>query len=265
MKNILVVNDDGIESKGLAAAVEALKGLGKITVVAPLRQQSGVGRSLTLRQPLEVKKARKFHGIDAYTVNGTPVDAVIVAIFSVLKSTPDLVVSGINLGENMSCEITTSGTVCACIEAANHDAPAIAISLHMEESKKFNLRAEHDFSLSKKVLKIISKSVLEKGMPKNVDLLNINVPDGKNDSVKIKITRLARRMYSARVERKDSPHGTSEYVIDGDAIFDAERGTDVYTVRVEKNVSVTPLKIDFTSHNFKDAEKHFSFCLQSCK
>lgn len=260
MKNILVVNDDGIASKGLTAAVDALRGLGKITVVAPTKQQSGVGRSLTLRQPLEIKKENSFSAeASAYSVNGTPVDAVIVALFSILNSPPELVVSGINIGENMSSEITTSGTVCAAIEAANHDIPAIAISLHLDESEKMNLRARHDFSLSKKVLRLISENILKKGLPKNVDLLNINVPNGKLDDSKIKLTKLARRMYSARVERKDSPHGASEHLIDGDAIFDAEKGTDVHTVRVEKNVSVTPLKIDFTSYEALEEFGDYSF------
>jgi len=260
MKNILVVNDDGISSKGLMAAVEALKAMGKITVVAPTKQQSGVGRSLTLRQPLEIKKESGFSaGVNAYSVNGTPVDAVIVALFSILSSPPELLVSGINIGENMSSEITTSGTVCAAIEAANHDIPAIAISLHLDEGEKMNLRAKHDFSLSKKVLRRISENILKKGLPNNVDLLNINVPNGKIDNCRIKLTKLARRMYNARVERKDVPHGASEHLIDGDAIFDAERGTDVHTVRVEKNVSVTPLKIDFTSYESFEELDGYSF------
>lgn len=262
MKRILLVNDDGIESPGIKAAAEALNELDfekEIIAVAPDKQQSGVGRSLTLRKPLEVKKVEIFDNLEAYSVKGTPVDCVIVALYSLLKEKPDLLVSGINLGENMSSEITTSGTVCAAIEGANHSVPGIAISLHVDEKNKFRKGIEHDFTLSKKVLREISRSILEHGLPRNVDFLNINVPDNKVDNCRVRITKLAKRMYEARVEKKMLENGKIGYLIDGDAIFDAEKGSDVYAVRVEKNISVTPLKIDLTSHEaIKEAERLYS-------
>ena len=262
MKRILVVNDDGIESPGIKAATEALSELEiekEIIVVAPEKQRSGVGRSLTLRKPLEVKKVELVENVEAYSVKGTPVDCVIVALYSLLKEQPDLLVSGINIGENMSSEITTSGTVCAAIEGANHGIPGIAISLHVDEKNKFKKGMKHDFTLSKKVLREISRSILRHGLPKNVDFLNINVPDNKVDNCKVKITKLARRMYEARVEKKPLNNGKIGYLIDGNAIFDAEKGTDVYTVRVERNISVTPLKIDLTSHEaIKEAERLYA-------
>ncbi len=246
MKDILIVNDDGITSDGIKAAAESVKDLGRVTVVAPQHQNSGVGRSISLRKPLQVTKKR-LNSFDAYSVVGTPVDSVIIALFGLLKKTPDLVISGINLGENMSSEITTSGTVCAAIEAANHNIPAIAISLHLEESYKFGKGSGVDFSLSKKALRRISGRLLESGLPEGVDLLNVNVPDSDVEDAEIEITRLAHRMYSAKVGRADSPLGGSDYLIDGDAIFDALPGTDVYAVRIKKSISVTPLKLDFTA------------------
>ena len=254
MKTILIVNDDGVDSSGIRAAAEAVQGLGNIIIVAPSEQNSGVGRSLSLRKPLGVRKTR-IEDFQAYSVDGTPVDSVIIALFSLLKHPPDLLISGINLGENMSSEVTTSGTVCAAIEGANHDVPSIAISLHLDEKLKFGKGASVDFTLSKKALHSISKKILLKGLPSGVDVLNVNVPDSAVKNAPIMITRLAHRMYTARVSRMDMPAGGSSYLIDGDAIFDAEPGTDVYVVRVEKAISVTPLTLDFTAHDgIKDLE-----------
>jgi 5'-nucleotidase len=248
MKSILIVNDDGIQSNGIMAAAEAVKDLGHVTIVAPMSQKSGVGRSLSLRKPLPVARVR-IDDFDAFSVDGTPVDSVIVALFSLLKKPPDLLISGINLGENMSSEITTSGTVCAAIEGANHDVPSIAISLHLDEEFKFGRGSEVDFTLSKMALKTIASKILSEGLPKGVDLLNVNVPDSGIEKREIKITKLARRMYTANVKRANDPTGSSSYLIDGNAIFDAEPGTDVHAVRVENSISVTPLSLDFTAHD----------------
>jgi 5'-nucleotidase len=248
MKSILIVNDDGIHSHGIRAAAESVKELGKITIVAPSKQNSGVGRSLSLRKPLPVHK-EKIGDFEAFSVDGTPVDSVIVAIFALLERKPDLLISGINLGENMSSEITTSGTVCAAIEGSNHEIPSIAISLHLDEEYKFGKGTEVDFTLSKKALYATSKNILEYGLPEGVDLLNINVPDSKAEKADLRVTRLARRMYSAKVKRIDDPSGNSNYLIDGDAIFDAEEGTDVYAVRIDNSISITPLTLDFTAHD----------------
>ncbi|RMF90259.1 MAG: 5'/3'-nucleotidase SurE [Methanobacteriota archaeon] len=247
MKSILIVNDDGIDSPGIRAAAEAVRHLGDVTVVAPSTQQSGVGRSLSLRRPLAVKKAG-LEGFNAYSVDGTPVDSVIVGIFGLMRKTPDLLISGINLGENMSREITTSGTVCAAIEGANHGIPSVAISLHLDSEARLDPGRKADLRFSKKTLASVSKAILERGLPEGVDLLNINIPDSDAEGG-IKITTLAHRMYSARVHRLDAPSGGSSYYIDGDAIFDAEPGTDVYAVRVERCVSITPLTLDLTARS----------------
>ncbi len=254
MRSILIVNDDGIHSKGIKAAADAVKELGNVTIIAPKSQKSGVGRSLSLRKPLPVAKV-DIGDFNAFSVDGTPVDSVIVALFSLLKTPPDLLISGINLGENMSSEITTSGTVCAAIEGANHDIPSIAISLHLDEKFKFGKGLEVDFTLAKKALKTIAVKVLSEGLPTGVDLLNVNIPDSSLEKSEIKITKLARRMYTANVKRMNEPTGNSSYSIDGYPIFDAEPGTDVFAVRVENKISVTPLSLDFTAHDsIKDLE-----------
>ena len=166
MPKILITNDDGLYSAGLRASYEALKDLGEVYVVAPLVQRSGVGRSISVMEPIRVSEAN-VNGMKVYAVDGTPTDAVILGIHEIIKDTPDLVVSGINLGENLSTEaVTTSGTVGAALEAATQGCPAIAISLEVPDSEKFEfLYKPFDFSLAKRVLRMLAEIVLEKGMP----------------------------------------------------------------------------------------------------
>ncbi len=246
-KIILVVNDDGVNSPGIKAAVRALKPLGKVIVCAPAVQQSGVGRSISLFTPVSVSKT-EIEGVEAYAVNGTPVDAVIVSVYGIFNRRPDLVVSGINIGENLSFEATTSGTIGAALEAANHSLPAIAISLHSNEKAKFEqIQPDQDFKLAELTVRQISEYILENGLPEGVDVLNVNVPE-RADKAKIKITRLAKRMYTTKVQKRRDPRGRLYFWIDGDAIFDAPEGTDVHAVRVENCISITPLSLDLTSH-----------------
>jgi 5'-nucleotidase len=246
MKKILIVNDDGINSPGIRAAAETAKGFGKVVVVAPAVQQSGVGRSMSLFSPVSISKGR-IAGVEAYSIDGTPVDAVIVGIYGILQEKPDLLISGINIGENMSSEATTSGTVGAALEGASQGVPSIAISLHAKSEVFTSIEPRVNFTDAKRILGKVSKYVLDEGLPKGVDLLNINIPQ-KLRSKEIKITRLARRMYTTRVQKRRDPRGRVYYWIDGDAIFDADEGTDVHTVRVEGLVSITPLTLDFTSY-----------------
>lgn len=254
MKNILIVNDDGITSPGIKAAVEAVKDLGTITVVAPATQQSGVGRSLSLLEPLRIFEV-SMDNARAFSLGGTPVDSVIVALHDIMDVKPDLIVSGINIGENMSCEITTSGTVCAAMEGANQGVPAIAVSLHPAEEKradKYDNPHLFDLKLAQDITSRVSKRLLENGMPKGVDLFNINVPENGNS--KIDITSLARNMYSARVSRTIDPRGRPFLCIDGVPVIDAKKGTDVHTVRVLNSVSVTPLSLDLTSRSLDNVK-----------
>src|SRR5512136_1217448 len=135
---ILLTNDDGVSSVGLWAAYEALAPIADVTIVAPASQQSAVGRSISIFEPLRVNKVT-INGISAYAVAGKPTDAVIIGLYA-LNLNPDLVVSGINIGENLSYEsIMTSGTVGAALEASNQGTPAIAFSLQVEDQgEKFD-------------------------------------------------------------------------------------------------------------------------------
>ena len=245
MPKILITNDDGFYSAGLRASYEALKDLGEVYVVAPLVQKSAVGRSMSVMEPIRVSEVY-VNDMKVYAVDGTPTDAVIIGIFKIIGEIPDLVVSGINLGENLSTEaVTTSGTVGAALEAASQGSPAIAISQEMDDSAKFEFTFKpYDFSLAKKILRSLAEIVLEKGMPKGVDVLNVNVP--LKFSGDIEITRLARRLYRTRIEERLDPRGRKYYWITGDEVEDAEEGTDIHAIRDGK-VSITPITIDLTA------------------
>ncbi len=245
MKRILVTNDDGLYSAGLKASYEALKDLGEVYVVAPLVQRSAVGRSISVMVPVRVSEVY-VNDMKVYAVDGTPTDAVIIGIYKVIGDIPDLVVSGINLGYNLSTEaVTTSGTVGAALEAATHGSPAIAISQEVEDSEKFEFTFKpRDFTAAKAILRRLAEIILERGMPKGVDVLNVNVPARFNGEVEI--TRLSRRLYRTKIDERLDPRGRRYYWITGDEIEDDVEGTDIHAIR-RGRISITPITIDLTA------------------
>ncbi|MCS4542107.1 MAG: 5'/3'-nucleotidase SurE [Euryarchaeota archaeon] len=257
MKNILIVNDDGIGSPGLVAAKNAVEGLGNIAVVTPATPQSGVGRAITLFHPVRISEMNLLDGTKGYVVTGTPTDCIILGILAVFKTKPDLVVSGINIGENLSMELTTSGTTAAAMEAANGGIPAIAVSLQIKRTKRTESAAELDFSIAQKVTEKIAKWVLENGLPAEVDLLNVNIPHNATDKTPIVVTKLARRMYQAFLTQGTDDRGGTYFTINGEILEkDAEAGTDVHAVFIENFISITPISLDMTAHSvIKNMEK----------
>ncbi len=250
MKRILITNDDGVNSSGLLAAYEAVKGLGEVTIVAPATQQSAVGRSMTLFEPLRLSKLN-VNGTTAYSVSGTPTDAVIIGMFVAMEEKPDLVISGINIGENLSTEAaTTSGTIGAALEAAGQGVPAIAVSIRVEdEGDKFaDTNFKRDYSTAISIVRKLARCVLEGELPKGIDVLNVNIPARARPDTEIVVTKLAHKMYNTRVHHRHDPRGRSYYWIDGTVIDDAEEGTDLHTVVKKNQVSVTPLTMDMTSY-----------------
>uniref|UniRef100_A0A7J2TLE9 5'-nucleotidase SurE n=1 Tax=Archaeoglobus fulgidus TaxID=2234 RepID=A0A7J2TLE9_ARCFL len=241
---ILLTNDDGIYSAGLRAAYDVLSKIDDVVIVAPIAQMSAVGRSISIMRPVRIYEM-KVNGIKAYAIDGTPTDAVILGIYGIIGKIPDLTVCGINLGENLSTEaVTTSGTVCSALEAATQGSKAIAISMEMHDREKFEPTIEDNFENAKKVLDWVVKKVLRDGLPEGIDVLNINVP--RNFNGKIKITRLARKMYRTRVEKRIDPRGREYYWIHGIEIEDAEEGSDLEALR-RGFVSITPISLDATS------------------
>ncbi len=260
---ILLTNDDGIQSPGLWAAAKALDPLGYITVAAPREQSSGAGRSLpsTSDGIIQLEKV-KVNGQDwpVYAVGGTPAQAVLHGAYEIMPNKPDLVVAGINYGENLGVGITVSGTVGAALEAASIGIPAIAISLQTEQKHHYSYSTEVDFSAAAYFTAFFAERLLRKKLLPDVDIIKIDIPASATVNTPWEITSLSRaRFYQAVIPKRtswDQP-GTIGYRIT-DTWQHAQEYTDVHTVRLKKIVSVTPVSLDMTSRvNFKDVETLF--------
>ncbi len=245
-RRILLTNDDGITSTGLWAAYNALAPFADVTVVAPATQQSAVGRSISIFEPIRANRVM-INGVTAYSVGGKPTDAVIIGLFA-LRLNPDLVVSGINIGENLSFEsVMTSGTIGAALEASNQGVPGIAFSLQVEDQgDKFDEPSgiTRRFSGAKRVVREVCGKVLETGFPAKAHVINVNIPAEVRGGYKI--TRLAAKLFHTGVEERFDPRGRPYYWIDGPLYEDAEEGTDVHAVQ-QGNVSITPITLDCTA------------------
>ncbi|MDV0441542.1 5'/3'-nucleotidase SurE [Methanorbis furvi] len=243
---ILLTNDDGVNSGGLWAAYEAMVSFAEVTVVAPAVQQSAVGRSISIFEPLRMNEMM-INGRHAYSVEGRPTDALLLGLYG-LDLKPDLVVSGVNLGENVSYEsITTSGTVGAAMEAANQGVPSIAFSLQMsDQGNKFTDPRCHetDFSQAKEVVEKIVRMFLSTGLPKGCHLVNVNIPSCAVEGYEV--TTLGTRLFDTYVEKRIDPRGKPYYWINGDVVYMPEPHSDVTALR-NNRVSITPLTLDNTA------------------
>src|SRR5437660_8912761 len=232
MTHILLTNDDGIHAAGLKALAAGLEGFATVSVVAPSREQSGAAQSLTLRQPIICHSV----GERQWAVDGTPADAVIVALHRLLPEPPDLVISGINFGANLGENVYYSGTVGAAREASLHHIPALAISLcSKEENAKFDAAA--------RVARSAAKIVLEEGLPEQV-LLNVNVPQPWSGEVKF--TRQSQKITRNQLHEGKDPRGRTYYWLFEQRIDkDVAPDTD-YAAIFGGAVSITPLHLDPT-------------------
>lgn len=246
--SILLTNDDGVSSVGLWAAYEALAPIADVTVVAPATQQSAVGRSISIFEPLRSNRIM-MNGIPAWSVAGKPTDAVIIGLYA-LRLNPALIVSGINIGENLSFEsIMTSGTVGAALEGSNQGTKGIAFSLQVEDQgDKFDDPRHHEqnFDTAKKIVRDVASRVLARGFCPHADVINVNIPSDVRGGYEI--TRLARKLFHTGVEKRFDPRGRPYFWINGPLIEDAEEGTDVHAIR-KGNVSITPITLDCTAYN----------------
>jgi len=246
---ILITNDDGVNSSGIIAAKKAAEKLGETLVVAPATQQSGIGHALTLFEPIRVTNTHMIDGGEAYMVSGTPTDALIIGIFQIATQKPDLVISGINIGENLGkSELTTSGTIGAAMEAAVHGIPALSVSLQVTRGdfKFHDGHVDIDFSHAQKMTERVARMILKNGLPEGVDFLNLNIPSHP-DSDCLRLTRLGDRMYRVHIKERLDPRGRPYYWIDGDSVEDDEVGTDVHTLKCENCATLTPISLDATA------------------
>ena len=249
---ILLTNDDGIQSPGLWAAAEALSELGFVHVVAPRDQFSGAGRSLpSTSDGIIAEQKVSIHGKEwtVYSVGGTPAQAVLHGMLEIMPHQPDLVVSGINYGENLGIAITVSGTVGAALEAATQGIPAMAVSLETDISDHLSYSREVDFEPSAHFTQLFARKLLEKKLPGDVDVLKVDVPREAAMTTPWQITCLTRQAYFTPVvpsRKPGDPRGPLGYKIEYDPGQDAP-DTDAYVLRKSHLVSVTPLSLDLTS------------------
>ena len=243
---LLICNDDGVKSSGILASYNAVKELGEVTIAAPSTQQSGIGRALTLFEPLRIEEVYLDQEKKGYGISGTPTDAITLGIFKIMDEKPDIVISGINIGYNIGKgELTTSGTLGAAMEAASHGIPTIAVSQQVtDDTIKFeNGQVNIDFSFAEKILNKVVKIVLEKGIPEGVDLLNLNIPANPS-SEEIYIVELGERMYNPIIHTREDPRGKPYYWIGGEPFEEDKEGTDSYSLKIENKICLTPLTLN---------------------
>jgi 5'-nucleotidase len=251
-RQILLTNDDGIKSPGLWAAAEALSDLGYVTVAAPRDQSSGMGRSLPAVSDGVIRsEVLNVRGRDwtVYAVGGSPAQAVLYGILEIMPHKPDLVVSGINYGENVAAGIAISGTVGAAMEAAGMGIPALAMSLETEAKHYFSYSTEVDFSAAAFFTAYFARRLLEKRFPPDVDLLKVDVPSNATAETPWALTRSSRQKYfipTAPVRESWEQPARLGFRVEAELDGEPE-DSDVYVLRARRLVSVTPLSLDSTS------------------
>ncbi len=240
---ILLTNDDGIGAPGLWAAAEALRQVGEVFVVAPNREQSGVGASLTLHsslrvtaEPLESRlngEATSVHPVTAFAVEGTPGDSCILALESIVGSV-DLVVSGINAGSNLGWDILVSGTVGAAIQGYVRGYPTIAISVGAVVNPQFQAASQ--------VLKLMAQRFSDKA-PASSFFLNVNIPSLPVDRINgLKVTQLGNRSYGESVRQEGTGEDKRYWISRNRPITTVpEDGTDIWALK-NNYISTTPMQ-----------------------
>jgi 5'-nucleotidase len=265
---ILVTNDDGIASPGLRAAARAAMPLGDVLVVAPKRQWSGAGRSMPhnvnghiSRYPLEVDG----QPIATYQVDASPALVVARAVIALASRRPTLLISGINYGENMGSDVTTSGTVGAALQGAAFGIPAMAVSLQTPKEMHTNPSNKIDFGAAVHFARTFARWMLHVTLPFDVDVLKIDVPDDATPDTPWRLTRVSRHAYFVGVRPKSTYPQKSTFTEEVQKLDSSERvnnnmdyqqlphpertepDSDIYALAVDRIVSVAPLSLDLTS------------------
>lgn len=242
--HILVCNDDGIEGEGLHVLAAAMKKIGRVTVVAPAEPHSGKSHAMTLGVPLRIKRYAKNNRFFGYTVSGTPVDCIKVALSHILDGKPDLIVSGINYGSNTATNTLYSGTVAAAREGAIQGIASLAFSLTTYEHA--------DFTYAGKFARKLARKVLQEGLPADT-ILSVNIPNLPEEEIAgILVTRQGSSRWEEDAIERNDMYGNPYYWLNGTLkLLDTSLLHDEYAVR-RNYVSVTPLSCDLTNTAFLD-------------
>lgn len=249
---IVLTNDDGVESPGLRAAAEALVGLGDLMIIAPSEQQTAMSRSLwgpkdSCFRPAEFPVSGV--GIRAFHCHGSPAQVILHGLDVLTPDRrPDLLVSGINYGENLGLNVTLSGTVGAALQGASMDIPALAVSLQTDVSLHYEY-GDIDWTGAKHFMRLFAERMLARRLPEDVDVLNVNVPSDAGPATPWRLTCLARQSYFYLLKTPLGPEtrvGDRKVIIrvDHDRL---EPNSDIHAIVNDRVVSATPLSLDLTS------------------
>ena len=236
---ILLTNDDGIHAPGLFALFEALKGRHELHIVAPEAEMSAVGHAITLVDPIRVKKVRKNGTFFGYAVSGTPADCVKIAVQEILDPSPDMILSGINLGNNVGINILYSGTVSAATEGAFLGIPSAAISMGIQENQDFTFAA----GFSGKVIRLLLEGGLNRGTA-----LNVNIPPVPPEKIKgVCLARQGTSWFEERFEKRCDPRGNVYYWLAGERFIENGNPENDSVALNDNNITITPIHYDLTA------------------
>ena len=258
---ILISNDDGIAANGIRCLSETLAQEHEVYVIAPDRERSAAGHSLTLHTPIRVEEVEAYNNVKrTWVTTGTPGDCIKIGINAILskEEQPDIIISGINHGPNLGADILYSGTVSCAMEGAMLGFPSIAMSL---ASMQYNME---DFRFAAKFVNALLPKLSKFSFPKK-SLLNINIPALEEDDIAgVAITELGRKMFTDNYEKRVDPRGKVYYWMAGELITEpVDANTDIAAVRNNK-VSITPVTYEMTNENtMSDLEKvlcHHDLC-----
>lgn len=236
---ILLSNDDGIHAPGIQRLYDALASLAHVDVVAPAAQQSAVGHAITIADPIKCRPVYRADRFFGHAVGGTPADCVKLAVCSLLKHRPDLVVSGINLGPNAGISAIYSGTVSAATEGTILGIPSMAVSLD-------TFTEPHWETAARAACRIVPL-LYRHGLPEST-LLNLNVPNVAPNRLKgFRVARMARSRFRETFDRRTDPRGNEYFWMDGEMeVLDDSCGSDLEAL-ADGYASLTPISIDLTA------------------
>ena len=240
---ILVTNDDGINSEGLKVLSNTLSKLGEVFIVAPDRQRSAVGLSVTLERPLRVERMDE----KIFSVDGMPADCVTLAIHKLMESPPDIIVSGINDGQNIGYDIYHSGTVGAAFEGTMFGIPSMAVSI-ANESFYDDFQGDIWYNTAAQIALKLARSIFKRKLPDGT-LLNINVPNVPLSEIDgIEVTRHCSATYDIEIQDRLDPRGKEYYWVGGEFQKSTDHSRTDLDVLQRRKVSVTPLRLDITDY-----------------